>query len=334
MSEAVADFNAETDSSRSDTDGFESTRVLISESQVVFATGDTQRTVPVSDIFDLSQGVGQGADANSRQSLTIAFRDGEIRETVTIRCQGGTLENFQLVLYKLLFDGTDVRIRSDEEAGERLSDGTLAVTRSAVRLRRDGETLAIRHDDVAGFETGRKQFGDSEQPVVFVYWAGKQRDAKTAIVLSSFRLLNLLGRYMQSYATVTAGESTHGSVNVLLVDDDPHDLEMAEMLLSEQEPELSIETATSAAGGREALADDGVFHCVVSDYDMPGVDGIEFLKQVRASHPDLPFILFTGQGSEAVAKQALLSDVTDYVEKGIGSKQYEVLADRIQGALY
>jgi DNA-binding NtrC family response regulator len=66
---------------------------------------------------------------------------------------------------------------------------------------------------------------------------------------------------------------------------------------------------------------------------MPGTDGIEFLQQVRDEHPDLPFILFTGQGSEAVAKQALLSDVTDYVEKGIGTQQYEVLLSRLRKAM-
>lgn len=333
MPEAIADFNAETDSSRSDTGGFESTRVLANESQLVLVTEDIQRTIAMSDIFDLSQGVGPDADPTSQQALTIAFRDGEIRETVTIRCKGGTLENFQLVLYKSLFDGIDVRVRSVAGASREFSSGRLKLTRSAIRIQLEDTTRKITYDDVAGFETGRKHFGENEQPVVSVYWADEQRDAKTTIVLPSFRSLNLFGRYMQSYARTAAGKSTHGSVNVLLVDDDPHDLEMAEMMLNEREPELSIETATSASGGLEVLADDGVRHCVVSDFDMPGVDGIEFLEQVRADHPDLPFILFTGQGSQAVAKQALLSDVTDYVEKGIGSKQYEVLADRIQSAL-
>jgi DNA-binding NtrC family response regulator len=72
---------------------------------------------------------------------------------------------------------------------------------------------------------------------------------------------------------------------------------------------------------------------VVSDYSMPGTDGIEFLEQVRERFPDLPFIIFTGKGSQRVAKQALLSDVTDYVEKGYDTRQYDVLLTRIEKAL-
>ncbi|NPB82132.1 HTR-like protein, partial [Shigella sonnei] len=50
-------------------------------------------------------------------------------------------------------------------------------------------------------------------------------------------------------------------------------------------------------------------------------------------YPELPFILYTGQGSEAVAKQAILDDATDYVEKDVGREQYEVLAERIRKAV-
>jgi DNA-binding NtrC family response regulator len=54
---------------------------------------------------------------------------------------------------------------------------------------------------------------------------------------------------------------------------------------------------------------------------------------VRQRYPDLPFILFTGQGNEEIAKQAILDDVTDYVEKGVGTDQYALLAERIWKAV-
>lgn len=334
MVDAVVDFRAQIDSSRSDRDGFERARVLASDSQVVFVTDETKRRIALSDVFDLSQGVSKATGSSDEESLTIAFRDGEMREAVTVRCDAGTLSNFQVALFKLLLDGTTVRFRSDggTRTGE-FSNGSLQVTRDAVTLDIDGGGLQVDLDDVARFETDSRTVSDEPSPVVSLFWADESYDAKTTVFVPTFRHLNLFGRFMQSYTVPSTVTPADGWIRVLLVDDDPHDLEMAELLLSEQEPDFSIETADSAAGGHRVLADDDPVHCVVSDYDMPDTDGIEFLRQVRENHPDLPFVLFTGQGSEDVAKQALLSDVTDYVEKDIGSKQYDILADRVTRAV-
>lgn len=62
---------------------------------------------------------------------------------------------------------------------------------------------------------------------------------------------------------------------------------------------------------------------------MPGTDGIEFLRQVRAEHPTIPFILFTGKGSEAVASAAVAADVSGYLQKG-GTETFELLRNRIE----
>ena len=118
---------------------------------------------------------------------------------------------------------------------------------------------------------------------------------------------------------------------VLHVDDDPALLETSEPLL-QRAFDCSVLTATSASEGHEVLASVPV-DCVVSDYDMPGSDGIEFLEAVRAEFPDLPFILFTGRGSEAVASEAIATGVTDYVQKTVGADQYTVLANRIENAV-
>ncbi|HSG72327.1 MAG TPA: PAS domain S-box protein, partial [Planctomycetaceae bacterium] len=75
------------------------------------------------------------------------------------------------------------------------------------------------------------------------------------------------------------------------------------------------------------------FDCVVSDYDMDSQDGIEFLEQFRERYPKLPFILYTGKGSEEVASDAISAGVTDYLQKGSGLDQYTVLANRINNAV-
>ena len=75
------------------------------------------------------------------------------------------------------------------------------------------------------------------------------------------------------------------------------------------------------------------FDCIVSDYEMPGTDGIEFLAAVRETYPDVPFILLTGGGSERIASKAISAGVTDYLKKGVGEEQFAVLANRIENAI-
>ena len=121
-------------------------------------------------------------------------------------------------------------------------------------------------------------------------------------------------------------------IRVLHVDDDPEFLGLAQTLLERADDRFTVVTATSPDAGLPRLAD-GRFHCVVSDYEMPGRDGIEFLEAVRARDDRLPFLLFTGRGSEAVASDAISAGVTDYLQKGTGTDQFEVLANRIANAV-
>ncbi|MCD2204485.1 PAS domain-containing response regulator [Halobacterium sp. KA-6] len=119
---------------------------------------------------------------------------------------------------------------------------------------------------------------------------------------------------------------------MLHVDDEPDLAELAAEFLSREDDRLSVQTATNAESGLDILADHEI-DCIVSDYDMPGKNGIEFLETVRDEHPDLPFILFTGKGSEEIASDAISAGVTDYLQKDTGSSQYTVLANRITNAV-
>jgi PAS domain S-box-containing protein len=121
-------------------------------------------------------------------------------------------------------------------------------------------------------------------------------------------------------------------IRVLHVDDDPSLLELTGEFLGREDDHLVLETATSADEGLDQIGDRPP-DCIVSDYDMPGKNGIEFLQAVRETHPDLPFILFTGKGSESVASDAMAAGVTDYLQKGSGTEQYELLANRITNAV-
>jgi PAS domain S-box-containing protein len=122
------------------------------------------------------------------------------------------------------------------------------------------------------------------------------------------------------------------SVRVLHVDDEPGFADLAASFLERENDRLNVETAGSASEALDCLEGTAV-DCVVSDYDMPGRNGIEFLEAVRADHPDLPFVLFTGKGSEEVASDAISAGVTDYLQKGSGTDQYALLANRIVNAV-
>ena len=121
-------------------------------------------------------------------------------------------------------------------------------------------------------------------------------------------------------------------IRILHIDDEPSFTELTKDFLERDDERFAVRTATSVDEGLEKLTDRPP-DCVVSDYDMPKMNGIELLDAVRDDFPDLPFILFTGKGSEAVASDAIAGGVTDYLQKGGGSEQYELLANRIRNAV-
>ncbi len=117
-------------------------------------------------------------------------------------------------------------------------------------------------------------------------------------------------------------------IRVLHVDDQPDFAEMAATFLERADDRLTVEVAQSAAEGLDRL-EAGTVHCVVSDYDMPETNGVAFLERVRERYGDLPFVLFTGKGSEEIASEAISAGVTEYLQKESGTDQYAVLANRI-----
>lgn len=121
-------------------------------------------------------------------------------------------------------------------------------------------------------------------------------------------------------------------IEVLIVDDNPRFGELAEMFLEDEFDDIAVTTATSADEGERLLAEHDI-DCIVSDYQMPERDGIEFLQAVREDSPELPFILMTGKGDETVASRAITAGVTDYIRKEAGSEHYDLLAHRIRNVV-
>jgi PAS domain S-box-containing protein len=119
-----------------------------------------------------------------------------------------------------------------------------------------------------------------------------------------------------------------GNISILHVDDEPDFATLTAEFLAREDERFTVATATSAEEGLAVIAEEDI-DCIVSDYDMPGQNGIELLDTVREDYPDLPFLLFTGKGSEEVASKAFSKGATDYLQKDSGTDQYTLLANKI-----
>jgi PAS domain S-box-containing protein len=154
-----------------------------------------------------------------------------------------------------------------------------------------------------------------------------------------------------SYAANCKGECTNGDgaeseavesrlssgetapIRVLHVDDDPAfgDLTAARLARTDGDGgPIRVESVTEPDATLDRLDD---ADCVVSDFEMPETDGLDLLDAVRDRRPDLPFVLFTGKGSEEIASRAISAGVTDYLRKGGSADRFDVLANRIRNAV-
>ena len=102
---------------------------------------------------------------------------------------------------------------------------------------------------------------------------------------------------------------------ILVVDDSPFQRKVAGSLI---ERETGMEVVY-AAGGDEALEAMAARmpDLVLTDLQMPGIDGIELVDQVRQLHPQVPVVLMTASGNEEKAVAALHGGAASYIPKSI-----------------
>ena len=153
-------------------------------------------------------------------------------------------------------------------------------------------------------------------------------------------MLNMSGAYARQDSNSKVIETTFQSafimetfekkntLRILHVDDDLCFLEVSKQILS-MENNFEIDNVESVDDAFKKM-EHQTYDAVVSDYEMPQKNGLDFLQKLRDKNNQIPFILFTGKGREDVAVKALNLGVDCYLNKN-GSPEtiYCELADAI-----
>lgn len=100
--------------------------------------------------------------------------------------------------------------------------------------------------------------------------------------------------------------------NLLIVDDEEMILKKSKILLEDLADEIF-----TAINGFEALKilENEVIDCIVCDINMPGMSGIDVIKEVRNRKIEVPFIFYTGHGSDSLMREAIKYGAFDFLDK-------------------
>jgi DNA-binding NtrC family response regulator len=113
---------------------------------------------------------------------------------------------------------------------------------------------------------------------------------------------------------------------VLLVDDEEDFLKMLAERLETRG--LKVSTATSGEDAVASAEKQG-YDLIVLDLAMPGIDGLETLKRIKAKQPDAEIIILSGQGSIKTSIEAMKLGAEDFLQKPVNITD---LMDKISDA--
>lgn len=118
----------------------------------------------------------------------------------------------------------------------------------------------------------------------------------------------------------------HGNSKGLIVDDDARCLEFTRELVARMCPEVEFVAFPAAAEALSFFAKNQV-ELIITDYRMPGMDGVQFAREVRAQASEVPIIMISGDNVE---HEAMTSGVTLFLAKPVSAKELAAAVHRFR----
>lgn len=124
------------------------------------------------------------------------------------------------------------------------------------------------------------------------------------------------------------------SINILLAEDNEHDVRIFQRALKSFDHPYHL---THCSRGEEVLTqvrqDPAAFHILISDYNMPGMNGLDLCQKLIEMDVPFPMIILTGSGAEHIAAEALRLGVDDYIIKDPESGYRDLLSDTLESVI-
>ena len=117
---------------------------------------------------------------------------------------------------------------------------------------------------------------------------------------------------------LSKGKSGHEPIEVLLVEGNPGDARLVQLLLDEVEGTRFEITHAESLGGAFRRLDAGSFDTILADLSLPDSSGLQTVERVRDRVSSVAVVVLSGQDDEETALQALETDTEDYLVKGRG----------------
>ena len=121
------------------------------------------------------------------------------------------------------------------------------------------------------------------------------------------------------------------TLKIIAVDDEPNQLKWIKLFLEKIDKDLIVETFNHPYELRERIKETH-YDCILSDYELPGMNGVELALKVK-EFKDIPFVLYTGRGSEEIVLEAFAAGVEGYVRKEIDPEHYKKVVREIRKAV-
>lgn len=139
--------------------------------------------------------------------------------------------------------------------------------------------------------------------------------AEDSSVMSFRRVVFAVGQFVETNFPDLRNEQKDRTMKLLLADDSGTMRTIQKRCLLKLG--LAETDITEAEDGQQALTqfEGGTFDVVLSDWNMPNMDGLTFLQKVREINKDVPFIMITTEAERARVVTAIQAGVTDYLVK-------------------